>query len=487
MMKCGAQAKNKHTKQTTRDRLTMKICSIMHKAAVIIPSLFLFAACDDNTANLGVEVMPDGDFTVSTQYDYPVTLESLPVEKILARSTTAYLGKFTDPYTNTVFEADFLTEFYCPENFNFPDRELLKDPDNPEAKAVELNLYYSTYFGDSLAAQKLAVHELTKVLEADEFYYTNLDPTQYYNTDQAPLQEQVYTAIDMIHGDSIYSSNGVHMLTIPLPKSFGDRLVKAYYENPDNFKNSENFIRNVFPGFYLQHTQGDGSVLNINYVYLDVYFDYKVESSSGQADSLVTAYTQFIATPEIVQENRFSMDNIDELLAQDEDVAYIMTPAGVFPEITLPIDDISLNDTINSALLTIKRKNNLNEYKYQMGSPNELLMVRKCDLNTFFENQEIPNNQTSYTATLSNGQYTYSNITNLINILRRQRRDNPVDYDSDPDWNKVVLVPITEVTQTVNNSTVTVRVLHDLGLNFLKLKKDDVKLSIIYSRYQDAQ
>ena len=72
----------------------------------------------------------------------------------------------------------------------------------------------------------------------------------------------------------------------------------------------------MFKGFYLKHTQGDGSVLNINYVYLDVYFDYKVKSSTGQVDSLVTAFSQFRATPEIVQENRFSMKNIDQLIAQ---------------------------------------------------------------------------------------------------------------------------------------------------------------------------
>ncbi len=462
----------------------MKISSIISRA--ILPSLLLFAACDDNTSNLGVEVMPDGDFTLSTQTDYPVEIGSMKVDKILARTTTAYLGKYTDPYTETRFEADFLTEFYCPENFNFPDKELLEDPANPEARSVELNLYYSTYFGDSLAAQKLAVHELTKVLEADETYYTNLNPDEFYNPKAKPLCEQAYTAIDMIHGDSLFDANGVHMLTIPLPKSFGDRIVQAYYDNPDHFKNSEEFIRNVFPGFYVKHTQGDGAVLNINYVYLDIYFDYKVESSSGKVDSLVTAYTQFIATPEVVQENRFQMDNIDQLLNSENDVAYVLTPAGVFPEVTLPIDDISLNDTINSATLTVYRKNNLNESAYQMGTPAELLMVRKCDLDSFFEEQKVPDNQTSYIAYFSNNQYTYSNITALVNTLRRQRRDNP-DYDDDPDWNKVVLVPITEVTQSSGSSTVVVRVLHDLGLNFMKLKSDDIKLSVIYSKYQDAQ
>ena len=154
----------------------MRICSILRGA--LVSSLLVFAACDDNTSNLGVEVMPDGDFTISTQTDYPVNITSFAVDSILARTTTAYLGKFTDPYTNTVFESDFLTEFYCPEDFKFPDKSLLADPENPEARSVELNLYYSSYFGDSLAAQKLAVHELTRVLEADESYYTNLDPTQ---------------------------------------------------------------------------------------------------------------------------------------------------------------------------------------------------------------------------------------------------------------------------------------------------------------------
>ena len=44
------------------------------------------------------------------------------------------------------------------------------------------------------------------------------------------------------------------------------------------------------------------------------------------------------------------------------------------------------------------------------------------------------------------------------------------------------------MTQTTSNNTViTVRVLHDLSLNFAKLKKEDIKLSIIYSKYQDSK
>ena len=103
----------------------------------------------------------------------------------------------------------------------------------------------------------------------------------------------------------------------------------------------------------------------------------------------------------------------------------------------------------------------------------------------FFEKQNVPDYKTSYIAYLSGNQYTYSNITNLINYLRRQKRDNPETYNKDEDWNKVVLVPITEVTQTSGSTTTIVRVLHDLSLNFTKLKREDIKLSIIYSKYNE--
>ena len=73
----------------------MKIGNIT--CGALIAALLLFAACDDNTSNLGIEVMPDGDFTESVQTDYNVGITSFAVDSILARTTTAYLGKFTDP------------------------------------------------------------------------------------------------------------------------------------------------------------------------------------------------------------------------------------------------------------------------------------------------------------------------------------------------------------------------------------------------------
>lgn len=459
---------------------------IAHIAWAFPIALFSLASCDDTTSNLGLEVMPDGDFTSSRQENYPVELGSMKADSILARTTTAYLGKFTDPVTGTVFESDFLTQFYCPEDFEFPAKDKLKDPNNPEAKAVELQFFYSSYFGDSLATHTMSIYELNKVLTPDKLYYTSLDATDYYDATQKPLNTQAYTAVDMVNGDSLFYSNGYHLLTVKLPKSFGDRLVQQYYTNPEWYKNSEQFINNVFKGFYIKNQQGDGSVLNINYLHLNVYFEYYTKTYDGKKDSLATAFTQFVATPEVVQENRFRTENLEPLL-NDEDNAYIQTPSGIFPVLTLPIDDVAMNDTINSAILTIKRKNNDSDSQYKLGTPSTLLLVKLNDLKSFFEEQKLPDNVTSYITSLSGNSYTYSNIGNLINKMRREKRDNPTTYNKTEGWNKVVLVPVTQVTQTINNTSYTVRILHDLSLNFAKLKKDDINLRVIYSKYNEGK
>ena len=107
-------------------------------------------------------------------------------------------------------------------------------------------------------------------------------------------------------------------------------------------------------------------------------------------------------------------------------------------------------------------------------------------MNKFFEENKVPNGETSYLTSLLNNQYSYSNITNLVNYLRRQRRDNPNEYDKDADWNKILLIPVEQV-QTSSDNPTTIRVLHDLGLNFTKLKKEDIKLQVIYTKYKDEQ
>ena len=124
-----------------------------------------------------------------------------------------------------------------------------------------------------------------------------------------------------------------------------------------------------------------------------------------------------------------------------------------------------------------------------MNTPQTLLMVPKGDMYKFFENNKVPDNKTSYYTSYSSSynQYDFNNIAYLINTLRSKKRNDPTGYNKDPEWNKVVLIPITMITQTINNQQMIVNVRHDLQMGFAKLKgnKDKLKLKVIYSKFKD--
>ena len=51
-------------------------------------ALFVFLSCDDNTATLGVEMMPSSDLIAKNYQIYDVTTESYAVgDSVLARTT----------------------------------------------------------------------------------------------------------------------------------------------------------------------------------------------------------------------------------------------------------------------------------------------------------------------------------------------------------------------------------------------------------------
>ena len=59
-------------------------------------ALMMFVSCDDNTATLGVDMMPASDLVAKNYQVYDVTTESYAVgDSVLARTNMSYLGRFT--------------------------------------------------------------------------------------------------------------------------------------------------------------------------------------------------------------------------------------------------------------------------------------------------------------------------------------------------------------------------------------------------------
>lgn len=432
----------------------------------ILALLFCLAACDDNTGSLGNSIVPGKDVISIDTATYWGTSKSIAVDSVLGKTNKVYLGRFTDPQTGSIFEADFIAQFNCEEGGQvFPDN--IYD----EAVKVELRLFFTEYFGDSTNTMTTEIYELTETLQEGMRYYTDLDPTAFYDTESTPLATKVYTVIDYSLEDSeLNDSEHYANVNIPLPTEIGTEIIRKYRKNKDFFANATSFIENVCKGYYVKAAAGDGTVLYIDQASLNIHFrDMKTDS---------IFVTQFAGTEEVLQANRFSTQDFETLIS-DSSCTYLKTPAGIFTEIDLPINEIierQEGDSINAAKIAFTCYNN-EDTEYKFGIPQALLMIHKDEMHTFFEKNQLTDNISSFYTTYNstNNGYEYSNIARLINYCNSKQGKSP-------DWNKVVLIPVTVITDS-NGSIVNFR--HDFSLNSVRLVggQNKIKIRVITSTF----
>lgn len=76
-------------------------------------------------------------------------------------------------------------------------------------------------------------------------------------------------------------------------------------------------------------------------------------------------------------------------MAADESCTYLKSPAGIFTEVTLPVEDIIRGhekDTLNTATVMFPRINNVDENNaYNFDTPQTVLLLPKDSLKSFFE------------------------------------------------------------------------------------------------------
>jgi len=453
---------------------------------------FAFYGCADTTDSLGLGMMPGSDQIIVRDTTFDVTTRSILADSVFAKTSTGYLGKFTDPDFGT-FEADFLAQLNCTENFQFPISKMVSE----EATFAEIRLYYDSYFGDSLNASHLSVYALNKELEAGSktIHYTNLNPKDYYDETAAPIAQRAYTAVDLSIKDSIrHLSDYYKNVRIPLPKDFGTQMIHLSKTHPEYFKDANSFIKNVFKGIYVKCDYGDGTVLYINNVHLNIYYQCHYQDSLGNnlkktdgTDSIYTTSRTFASTKEVIQANRVQNSAKLKEKAAETDYTYIKSPTGIFTEATLPIAEMATtlaSDSLNSVKLIFTNYNQIKTSVFSMNAPDYLLMVRKKDMHTFFEKNLLADNITSYLVQhdVATNKYSFTNIARLITSCIEEKRSSSI---ADPDWNKVVLIPV-NITKDSNNNIMTVE--QDLKPGYVKLvggqnPNNKIKMDVIYSSF----
>lgn len=450
---------------------------ILRLLTVLVIAALTFAACDDTTEGIGGSITNKIDNINISNSAFNVTTKSIVADSVLSRNNTGLIGKMKDPETGNYVKGDYMTQLSVLPTFSVDTLDYIKQANNGsiEADSCYLLVSYNASYGDTIAPMKVTAYEMTRPMSENKEYYSNYDAFKEgwvsENNQHWSSNYNLSNTSDVknfkIYLNKKYKKDGKTY------KNYGSYIMQTYAEHPEYFKTNYKFLHNVCPGFYIKNVGGTGNMAKIWNTELIFYWTrHKTINKDSTAVSI--GYNRFDGTEEVLQLNKIENDteNLKKLASKDQEkCTYLKSPAGIFTEVTLPIEDIMKGhekDTLNTATISFPRLNNDNEDNpYNFATPSTILMVQKDSLQSFFEKSKLADNRTSYTASYSNtgtykNAYTFQNIANLVSAMYKNKGKGE-------NWNKVVLVPVNVITTTQGYTTVISKINHDMSLASTRL------------------
>lgn len=450
---------------------------ILRLLTVLVIAALTFAACDDTTEGIGGSITNKIDNINISDSAFNVTTKSIVADSVLSRNNTGLIGKMKDPETGNYVKGDYMTQLGVLPTFDIDTLDYIKQANNGsiEADSCYLLVSYNASYGDTIAPMKVTAYEMTKPMAEDQEYYSNYDAfkegwvseTNQHWSSNYNLSNTSDVKNFKIYLNKEYKKDGKRY------KNYGSYIMQTYAEHPEYFKTNYKFLHNVCPGFFIKNVGGTGNMAKIWNTELIFYWTrHKTINKDSTAVSI--GYNRFDGTEEVLQLNKIENDteNLKKLASKDQEkCTYLKSPAGIFTEVTLPIEDIMKGhekDTLNTATISFPRLNNENEDNpYNFATPSTILMVQKDSLQSFFEKSKLADNRTSYTASYSStgtykNAYTFQNIANLVSAMYKNKGKGK-------NWNKVVLVPVNVITTTQGYTTVISKINHDMSLASTRL------------------
>jgi len=485
----------------------------------IAVSAMAILSCSEETAGIGKTLTDEDDRLQVTTGIFEAHSKSMLIDSIYAENFDCFFGRIKDPETGAYVKTEFMTQFNLLEGIKFPSKELMTQDDGQViADSCEIRLYFdkSRCYGDSLIPMKMCIQELRTPMDENRVYYSNYDPVEKgFIREDGIKKRQMFAIANHTYSDSIRKlSSYTDFIRVSLNDpyqaadgksygNYGSYLLQSYYDHPEYFKNSYAFVNKLCPGFYFTIADGLGVMANINQIDLKVFFRYKKSD-----DKITNATMNFSATPEVLQTCRVTNDKKSlEQLASDNSCTYLKTPSGIFTEVELPVDDIMeghANDSLLSVNMAFQRMNSANiftENDYLLKAPSMVLMVLKDSLFTFFENEKTYDYRDSYVSTLNKNTYSFTNMGNIVMHMYRAKfvgtLIDPEWLKKHPDWNKVILVPVTTIqarkSATATSSTTTTATVNTICNNIeltstrLVGGNTPIKVNVIYAKFNDKR
>ena len=480
---------------------------ILRLLTVLVIAALTFAACDDTTEGIGGSITNKIDNINISDSAFNVTTKSIVADSVLSRNNTGLIGKMKDPETGNYVKGDYMTQLSVLPTFSVDTLDYIKQANNGsiEADSCYLLVSYNASYGDTIAPMKVTAYEMTKPMAEDQEYYSDYDAFEKgWVNENNPHWSSNYNLSNTsdvknfkIYLNKEYKKDGKTY------KNYGSYILQTYEKHPEYFKTNFKFLHNVCPGFYIKNVGGTGNMAKIWNTELIFYWTrHKTINKDSTAVSI--GYNRFDGTEEVLQLNKIENDteNLKKLASKDQEkCTYLKSPAGIFTEVTLPIEDIMKGhekDTLNTATISFPRLNNENEDNpYNFATPSTILMVQKDSLQSFFEKSKLADSRTSYTASYSStgtykNAYTFQNIANLVSAMYKNKGKSE-------NWDKVVLVPVSIITVTQGYTTVITKINHDMALASTRLKRgvittdsngketSPIQIKVIYSKFKEKK
>lgn len=410
--------------------------------AGLLPVLSWLSSCD-NVSQIGSSIVED-QITVTIDSSFQVTGHSVQIEKIQSRTISQLFGRIEAKGYGRL-SSDVVTQFMPATPLDTSKIRV----ENIDSMLLVMTVQKGEYMGDSIVPLGLDIYRLDRQLPSP--IYSDFNPEEYYSKDGL-MGSVMYN----ISNNSVGKSNkdGHTDISVKLPLDFAKSLYLQYLDNPSSFASPTAFSQ-IFPGFYIKNTFGSGRLTRVTNTQMKLHYHYTYTSPDTGKDTLMVSVGNYFAvTPEIISNNNVSFSispKIKECVDKGENI--VMAPVGLEVKMRFPAPEIiaKFNSTNNPVkvfnTLTFSLPAESIENDYGIAPPTYLLLVPTKEKDSFFAENKIPDNITSFYAEYDSSKKRYNFGEMRQFILNLMNKDNVTEEDY-----TFSIVPVTALFETVQAS-----------------------------------
>lgn len=397
----------------------------------------------DKSSTIGGDLVSH-EVTIIVDSSFTVTGQSVRTEAVLSRTVTQLMGVIDVPEFGYM-RSDVVTQFMPASAI---DTTGVSTADIDSVKMVML-VNTNGFVGDSLALMGIEIYPLIKQLTTP--MYSNFNPEGYYDANTL-LGSTVYNLAKeslpkKLQGQSYYTLN------VDLPIELGHKFFNEYVEHPSTYASPTAFSK-FFPGVYMRNSYGSGRMTRIGNTTIQMYYHQNTVNDNGNDTTIYKTGSYFAVTPEIITNNDIELtlsDDVEQRVKGGESI--LLAPAGLEVEFVFPGREIISSYEKGTAgglgvvnRLTLSLPVETIENQYDITAPSDVLMVLKKDRDSFFLENKLPDDVTSFRATLTKtgaNSYAYVFPNMRQYLLDLMSKETVTDEDV-----TFMLVPVTATEES---------------------------------------